>query len=95
MRETPEVFYRGTEAYRKRVAALDLSEEEDREQVFRFLVEQQKAVPVGDHHIVVGDCYVFSAPDKLGIPLGGYYVNVHTGEVCLREARGRIPFRKQ
>ena len=124
MRETPAVFYKGTDAYQKRVRALrlseeeareqlirflvvgtntyekwvealGLSEEEAREQVFRFLAEEHKTVPVGDHHILVGDCYVFSSPDKLGIPLGGYYVNGNTGDVYLKESRGRIPFRKQ
>lgn len=41
----------------------------------------------GNHYMIVGNCYVFSSPDKRGICLCGFYVNGIDGTV---EWRGRV-----
>ena len=36
---------------------------------------------IGDHHLILGDAYVFSTPNKSGHPLAGVHVHGTTGEV--------------
>lgn len=78
------VYRVGTKEYEERVRQLRLSLDEARMVIindFRSRHPESTYLVIGDHYILVGDEYVFSAPTKLDISAYGVYVNGNTGEL--------------
>ena len=93
------IYFTGTSAYDRKLRTLDLSEQQAKDRVTDYLRARRGdsgPIFIGDHMVIVGDCFVFSAPQKAGVSLIGYYVNGHTGEVTeRREGHVTLPvFRK-
>lgn len=90
------VYYKGTPAYEQKIAAFTITEEQAFTMAYEFRRVKKgyppgKWVFVGRHDIIVGDSYVFAAPDKLGYLLRGIYVNGKTGEVSECKSKERVP----
>lgn len=87
---------RGTKEYSARAADFAVSADEARELLAAHLRMQNPGRPsfIGYHDVIVSNCYVFSAPEKDGISLDGYYVNGVTREVTRVRDERRIPIWK-
>lgn len=92
------VVYWNTAAYKARVDGFRLSPQEaysqllktPREGTLNRIVEERG---IGDHHVIVGDSYVFgfAGRSKMAeIPLSGYYVNANDGSVTVLHGPGVI-----
>ena len=82
------IYFTGTSAYDRKLRTLDLTVQQAKDRVADYLrVHRADSRPIfiGDHIVIVGDCFVFSLPQKADVSLMGYYVDGHTGEV--RERR--------
>ena len=78
------IYFSGTFAYDRKLRTLDLTVQQAKDRVADYLrVHRPDLGPifVGEHMVIVGDCFVFSPPRKAGVSLMGYYVDGHTGEV--------------
>jgi len=83
----------GTKAYEARVQSLPVSPQAAYDRLVSSIRQQhpdQKVVLTGAHYVILGDVYVFSMPNKMGISLGGYLVDGHTGEVSFRSSTSLI-----
>jgi len=81
------ILFKGTSDYEVKVKAFKLSPEQALQKSIDYQMNIDSTVaPFGGvSRVIVGDWYVFSAPDKSGyVSLCGYYVNGFTGEVCER-----------
>jgi hypothetical protein len=89
-----EIYRVGTKEYADKITQFRLTLAEAKERVVTHKrqsgLNPDAKVLVGDHQLIVGDEYLFSVPDKMGISLNGYYVNGMTGEVTRRVDQGRI-----
>ena len=84
------IYFVGTQQYQRKLETLTLSSEQARDRVASFvtatrLPSNTSKVLIGEHRVIVGDCFVFSLQGKVGITLSGYYVDGHTGVVTKRQ----------
>src|SRR6266516_5661849 len=78
------VYFTGTSAYDRKLRTLALTEQQAKDRVADYLrVRRGDSGPlfIGNHTVIVGDCFVFSPPQKADVSLMGYYVDGHKGEV--------------
>ncbi len=93
------IYFTGTSAYDRKLRTLDLTVQQAKDRVADYLCVHRAdsgRIFIGEHMVIVGDCFVFSTPRKADVSLMGYYVNGHTGEVTeRREGYVSLPaFRK-
>jgi hypothetical protein len=87
------IYFTHTAAYDRKLRTLTLTEQQARERAVEFVRAERGAdtgkIFIGDHMVIVGDCFVFSQPRKADVSLSGYYVDGHTGQVT-RRSEGNI-----
>lgn len=86
------IYFTQTAAYNQKVRTFAVTEQQARDRVAEFVRAEQgtsalEKIFVGDHMVIVGDCFVFSPMRKADVSLGGYYVDGHTGQVT-RQSKG-------
>jgi len=93
------VYYKRTEAYDRKVKTFALSPDQAAQKIVDYEAAQRarhlpqaRSAYVGMHLVIIGDYYLFSEKNKMGIPLGGWYVNGMSGEVSRRDTDGLLPF---
>jgi len=97
------VYYKGTEGYDRKVKTFTLSPDQAAQKIVDYEAAQRaqahlpqaRSAYVGMHLVIIGNYYLFSEKNKMGIPVSGWYVNAMSGEVSRRDTDGLLPFRHE
>jgi hypothetical protein len=93
-----QYYLKGTKAYEKKVLEFRISPDEARAILFEYCLKKEgidyskKKFYPGTHVLVSDSSYVYSvpAPDKVSIPLSGYYIHGSTGVVSYIKRQSKI-----
>ena len=95
------IYFAGTPEYQRKLETFSLTVAEAKDRVASYLAATRPPPTnpklgylIGNHQVIVGDCFVFAMPDKVDIILSGYYVDGHTGAVTERQD-GRTSYPKK
>lgn len=92
------IYFSGTREYQRKIETFTLTEGQARERVAEYVRARRPDSPyrllIGQHQVIVGDCFVFAMKDKVDVVLSGYYVDGYTGTVTERQ-EGRTHYPKK